>query len=269
MLEENLFEANDTSIQFCSLGSGSKGNGTLVAFDDTIILVDCGFSIKETIRRLALKGIAPQQLTAILVTHEHSDHVAGVSGFSNKFAIPVWLNKGTSLHKKCDAIKSKHIFNSHHSFKLANIEISPVPVPHDSREATQFIFTAGSIKLGLLTDVGQITEHIIDAYSGCAALMLEFNYDYQMLIQGNYPYALKQRVSGGLGHLSNDQAISFLERIKLSQLRLLAVMHKSEENNTESIIKSKLGKIADLESVEYFIASQSEGFNWRAIVELQ
>lgn len=265
MLQDKLFEINNSTIQFCSLGSGSKGNATLVVFADTIILIDCGFSVKETVRRLANVGLLPEQISAILVTHEHGDHISGVARFSNKFSIPVWLNKGTSLHKKCDDIKLKNIFSSHNLFKLASFEITPVPVPHDSREATQFVFTVGTQKLGLLTDVGQITEHIISAYSGCNALLLEFNYDHEMLINGNYPHSLKRRVSGGLGHLSNDQAINFLETFESAKLQWLVVMHKSEENNRESIINSKLERLSFLESVDYFIASQSKGFKWRAL----
>jgi len=264
-LAETLFETNDSAIQFSSLGSGSKGNGTLVVFGATIILVDCGFSIKESIRRLAIKRIKPEQLTAILVTHEHSDHISGVAGLANKFSIPVWINVGTSLHKKAVPIRNSNLFNSHHPFEIGAMTITPVPVPHDSREATQFLFSACDIKLGILTDVGHITQHIIDAYAGCAALLLEFNYDYEMLINGKYPYSLKQRVAGNLGHLSNDQAIRFLQMFDSSKLEMLTVMHRSEENNSEEIIREKLESLIEINSVGYFFAEQGDGFGWRKI----
>ena len=252
-------------IRFCSLGSGSKGNATLIAFGETILMVDCGFSTKETIRRLALKGIKPEQITGIIVTHEHSDHISGVAGFSKRFSIPVWLNRGTSLHKKSESIFHRHVFNSHHPFNIAEFVVQPIPVPHDSREANQFVFTVQGKRVGVLTDVGQITEHMLNAYAGCSALLLEFNYDTQSLMNGSYPYSLKTRVSGDLGHLSNEQSIKFLENIDCSQLEFLAAMHKSEENNCEIIIESYLQKFIKNKKIEHLIATQKEGFEWREI----
>lgn len=262
MTESHSFSQSNDFIQFCSLGSGSKGNGTLVAFGKTLILIDCGFSIKETVRRLALKGVSPEQISAILVTHEHSDHITGVAGFANKFDIPVWLNKGTSLHKKCVSIKSKQLFNSHQPFQLGEFLITPVAVPHDSREAAQFILSAKSVSVGILTDVGHITNHIIDAYSECSALLLEFNHEHQMLMQGRYPFALKQRVAGGLGHLSNQQAFDMLLRLDLSKLRKIVAMHISEENNSREIIEQKLSAIALANKIEHLLADQNCGFSW-------
>ncbi len=268
LMGENIsFSSRNDCIQFCSLGSGSKGNGTLVAFDKTIILIDCGFSVKESVRRLALKGISPQQISAIMVTHEHSDHVSGVAGLANKYSIPVWLSKGTSLHKKCASIKSIQLFNSHQSFHLGGIYVTPVTVPHDAREATQFILSAANQSLGLLTDVGHITNHILDAYSACNALLLEFNYDQQMLIQGPYPHALKQRVSGGLGHLSNQQAAEMLTCMDLSNLRKLVAMHISAENNRSDLVEQKLSSIAAINSIKYCLANQAEGFDWLSLYE--
>jgi len=252
-------------IRFCSLGSGSKGNATLIAFGETILMIDCGFSIKETIRRLALKGIKPEQITGIIVTHEHSDHISGVAGFSKRFAIPVWLNRGTSLHKKSESIPHRQVFNSHHPFKINDFEVQPIPVPHDSREANQFVFATKGKRIGVLTDVGQITEHMVHAYSGCSALLLEFNYDTQLLMNGAYPYSLKTRVSGDLGHLSNEQSVKFLKNIESSQLEVLAAMHKSEENNCDTIIESHLQAFTKDKTIEHLIATQKEGFEWRQV----
>ncbi len=253
------------SIKFCSLGSGSKGNATLVAFGKTILMIDCGFSTKETVRRLALKGLKPEQITAILVTHEHSDHISGVAGFSKRFSTPVWLNRGTSLHKKSEAISNCQVFNSHHPFNIADFKIQPVPVPHDSREANQFVFSIKGKRVGVLTDVGQITQHMINAYAGCSALLLEFNYDARLLMSGSYPYSLKKRVSGDLGHLSNEQSAKFLNEIESSQVEFLAAMHKSEENNCETIIETYIQKFTKGKSIDYLIATQNNGFEWREI----
>lgn len=262
MAERNVFFSQNQTIQFCSLGSGSKGNGTLLAFGQSLIMIDCGFSIKETVRRLDLKGINPKQISAILVTHEHSDHVAGVAGFANKYSIPVWLNKGTNLHKKCTSIKSKELFNSHESFQLGDFRVTPVAVPHDSREATQFVFSVADQSVGLLTDVGHITDHIIDAYSKCNALLLEFNYELAMLMDGPYPFALKQRVSGGLGHLSNQQAIDMLSQMDLSKLSKVVAMHISEENNSREIVEKKLKTVIATNSTCYYLANQTDGVEW-------
>lgn len=265
MSEPHSFQISHEAIQFCSLGSGSKGNGTLISFANTIVLIDCGFSVKETCRRLGLKGILPEQVSAILVTHEHADHIGGVSGFSNKFSIPVWLNKGTGLHPKCLSIKNQRIFSSHHEFALGDFNIIPVAVPHDSREAVQFVLQAAGQSIGLLTDVGHITRHIIDSYSECDALLLEFNYEHQALMQGAYPVSLKRRVSSDLGHLSNQQASEFLREIASPKLKRLVAMHMSEENNSAEMINERINSMSELAHVNYFIAKQSEGFDWQSL----
>ncbi len=264
-METQFYQEESETIQFCSLGSGSKGNGTLVAFKQTILLLDCGFSTKETVKRLQEKGIIPSQITAILVTHEHSDHIKGVSSFSNKYSIPVWMSKGTSLHKQSIKIINNNIIDCHNDFLVGNINITPVLVPHDSREAVQFVFKAANKMLGILTDVGCITNHIVNEYDLCDVLILEFNYDEEMLHQGVYPYKLKQRVSGRLGHLSNKQSIELLEKINSSNLQLLVVAHKSAENNSNLIIESAIREMTKIKNINYFIASQESGFHWMNI----
>ncbi len=249
-------------IQFCSLGSGSKGNATLIRFDSSLILVDCGFSIKETVRRLSLKGVSACSITAILVTHEHSDHISGVAGLSNKYSIPVWLNGGTSLHTKCQSINSMHRFNSHENFNLGEFHIQPIAVPHDARESTQFILSAGGKSIGILTDVGHITKHMIRAYKTCDALLLEFNYDHRLLMEGKYPYKLKQRVSGNLGHLSNEQSVQLLAQMETIILEKLVAMHISEENNSHQLIKAQLNTLDGIEKVHFSFADQANGFEW-------
>ncbi len=249
-------------LKFCSLGSGSKGNGTLVSDGETLLLVDCGFGLKETVKRLADKNITPNDLTAILVTHEHSDHIKGVTSLSNKYDIPVWLSRGTSLHKSCDKLVKCNLFSSHQPFMLGRIKVIPVPVPHDAREATQFIIKSNSQSLGILTDVGHITEHIKSSYSDCNAMMLEFNYDYKMLMGGKYPYSLKSRVAGSLGHLSNDQAIDFLTSRESSRLDILVVMHRSEENNCQQLVEGLLSSVESLDNTNVIFAQQSTGFDW-------
>ena len=249
-------------MRFCSLGSGSKGNATLLSYKNTLLLIDCGFSQRETLKRLNSKGISVEQITAILVTHEHSDHISGVAGLANKFSIPVWLTKGTSLSDKANFTSVTNYLNNHDSFFIGDIDITPVAVPHDAREATQFTFQMGKVKLGLLTDVGHITRHIVDKYSNCHVLLLEFNYDLQMLIAGKYPYKLKQRVSGSLGHLSNEQSIEFLEKVNTTDCGILIAMHKSEQNNSTELILNALSKISKCANMKLSVAEQAFGFEW-------
>jgi len=230
-----------------------------------LILVDCGFSVKEVTRRLAVKGIEPQQISAILVTHEHSDHISGVARLSNKFDIPVWLNRGTNLHDKAQSIDNKTIFNSHETFSIDDIQVTPVTVPHDSREAVQYIFSNEEYSLGILTDVGRITDHILTAYSNCQAMMIEFNYDWSMLMSSRYPTSLKQRVSGGLGHLSNEQSIDFLKRLKQDKLTAVTVMHRSEENNTEELVAALLDPLTKDLNSSYTFANQANGSDWQSL----
>jgi phosphoribosyl 1,2-cyclic phosphodiesterase len=264
-IKKSLLDIDWQGFQVCSLGSGSKGNGTLICFGDYLILVDCGFSVKETIRRLECKGVAPEQVCCILVTHEHSDHLSGVARFSNRFSIPVWLNKGANLHKNSLNINNKFIFNTHQSFELGPITVTPVAVPHDAREAVQFIFSNKEISVGILTDIGHISSYVLEAYKTCNLLLLEFNYDLQMLLSGKYPQKLKQRVAGSFGHLSNDQAVDFLGKMEQSTLQLLVATHMSEENNSTNLVMSCIEKNTEIDKSRYLIADQSNGFSWQKI----
>ncbi|WP_185964301.1 MBL fold metallo-hydrolase [Aliikangiella marina] len=253
-----------SQLKFTSLGSGSKGNATVVGYDEALILIDSGFSCKLLETRLAERAIDCQHIKAILVTHEHSDHFNGVPTFSNRYGIPVWMSHGTSLNQKAEKIKALNVFNSHSSFQIEQLEVQPVLVPHDSREACQFVIRKGSSCLGILTDLGHITPFVSQQYKDCQALLLEFNHDIQMLMSGRYPPALKARVSGSLGHLSNDQAIDFLKNGQLDSLKFLAAMHLSEENNCRHSVLDQINGLS-LDSVEVTIACQENGFDWVSI----
>lgn len=249
-------------MRFTSLGSGSKGNATLFQLGRDLVLVDSGFSAKELEARLNQRGIESGQIDAILVTHEHSDHFKGVSAFSNKFKIPCWLSRGTSLHHLAEKIKNKNIFCNHSAFSIGDLSILPVIVPHDSREACQFVIEGNSKRVGLLTDLGHITPHIKKSYDSLDALLIEFNHDYEMLMRGVYPPKLKTRVGGYLGHLNNHQAINFLTEMNSDRLSFVAAMHLSEENNCKDKVESLLQSINLPESVVYKIADQQDGFDW-------
>ena len=251
-------------MRFASLGSGSKGNATLVHAGDTLVMVDCGFSLRETTRRLELLGVTPQQLTAILVTHEHSDHSSGVSILSRKHNIPVYMTHGTNGSGRCDNCFSTLHFSFEEHFSIGCLEVKAVAVPHDAREPCQYRFYYQGKSLGVLTDLGSITPHVVDSYRGCDGLVLEFNHDQQMLRDGVYPHHLKRRVGGDWGHLNNHQAASLLEKIDHTSLRHLVVAHVSENNNSQQQAeRALLSVLASLDDVVW--ADQANGFGWLSL----
>ena len=249
---------------FASLGSGSKGNATLVRSADTLLMVDCGFSMRETTRRLAALDVQPEQIDAILVTHEHSDHCAGVASLSRRFQIPVYLTHGTAGTGRCDGSHSLLCFNSEDSFAIGSLQVKAVTVPHDAAEPCQYRLSSGGRSLGILTDLGSITPHVLDNYRDCHSLLLEFNHDLPMLQAGSYPPALKRRVGGDWGHLNNLQAAQLLRDLGAGRPGQLVVAHVSENNNSRHKAEEALLSVLDsLEGVVW--AEQAGGFDWLAV----
>jgi phosphoribosyl 1,2-cyclic phosphodiesterase len=249
---------------FASLGSGSKGNATLVRSADTLLMVDCGFSTRETTRRLAALDVRPEQIDAILVTHEHSDHCAGVASLSRRFQIPVYLTHGTASTGRCDGSHSLQCFNSEDSFAIGSLQVKAVTVPHDAAEPCQYRLSSGGRSLGILTDLGSITPHVLDSYRDCHSLVLEFNHDLLMLQAGSYPPALKRRVGGDWGHLNNLQAAQLLRDLGTARPGQLVVAHISENNNSRQ--KAEQALLSVLDSLEGVVwAEQAGGFDWLAV----
>ena len=248
-------------MQFSSLGSGSKGNATLVRYRDCLLLVDCGFTLKETERRLARLGLWPDQLDAVLVTHEHSDHIGGVGPLSRKYQLPVYMTPGTQRSRDIGVLPDLRLIKSYSEFTVKGIHITPVAVPHDAAEPAQYIFEADNIRLGVLTDLGSITPHVEMHYRACDGLVLEANHDPLMLASGQYPPSLKQRVGGPWGHLSNRQAADFLSRVERSRIQQLVVAHISQQNNTVALAQDAFFEVQEpIHRVHY--ACQDEGFDW-------
>ncbi|PCH65247.1 MAG: MBL fold metallo-hydrolase [Gammaproteobacteria bacterium] len=252
-------------MRFASIGSGSRGNATLISHKDTTLLVDCGFSARETEKRLQRLSFDASKLSAILVTHEHADHINGVRVLARKHNLPVYATAGTAAHLAADVMGLVTEFSSHEAFSVGDIEIQPFPVPHDAREPSQFVFHDGQHKLGLLTDVGSITPVIEEHLTGCDALLLEANHDRDMLDQGEYPEHLKYRVSGRLGHLNNVQSAKLLEKIDTSRLQHIVAMHLSEKNNSPNIVRPLFAQALDCDQSWIAIAEQDTGFDWREL----
>lgn len=251
-------------MRFASLGSGSKGNATLVAAGDTLLMVDCGFSLRETRRRLERLSVQPEQLNAILVTHEHSDHCTGVAALSRKYKIPVYLSHGTASTGRCDGSYQLNCFNSEDSFTIDEMGIRAVTVPHDAAEPCQFVMSWQDQNLGILTDLGSVTPHVVESFRHCHSLLLEFNHDTAMLQAGRYPPALKRRVGGDWGHLNNIQAAQLLQQLGGAPAGHLVVAHISENNNSQECAEAALLTVLDsLKDVVW--AQQKDGFDWLSV----
>ena len=252
-------------MRFASLGSGSEGNGLVVEAGTTRVLVDCGFGVRDTVARLARLGLAPGDLTAILVTHEHADHIGGVPAFAARYAIPVWATFGTlaSVAERFDGMTHVYGFDSHERFAIGELEIVPIAVPHDAREPVQYVIGDGARRVGILTDLGVSTLHVEDCLTGCDALVLECNHDVDMLENGSYSWSLKRRIASRLGHLDNATAAALLARLDNSKLVHIFAAHLSRENNTQDLARVALAGALGCEQEWIGIAGQDDGFDWR------
>ncbi|HYD33936.1 MAG TPA: MBL fold metallo-hydrolase [Methylophilaceae bacterium] len=256
-------------MRFASLGSGSSGNSLVVEASATRILIDCGFGLREVMQRILRLGIQPEQISGILVTHEHDDHAGGVFRFANKFRIPVWLTYGTFtmsqryLPSRCDF--RVNIIDSHEAFNVGDLHIQPFPVPHDAREPVQYVMSDGQRRLGILTDTGTSTPHIETMLNGCDGLVLECNHDLDMLMNGPYAQPLKKRVSSRLGHLDNQTSASLLSRLDNSRLKHLLAAHLSAQNNSPHLARSALSTALNCKPEWIGIADQEQGFDWRQL----
>jgi len=250
-------------VKFASLGSGSKGNATIIDTENGCLMIDCGFSIKETTRRLERVGKSPQDISAILVTHEHSDHWKGVLPFASKFSIDVYATAGCYRAVNVSPTTSKllKVICSHSGFMINNVHVLPIPVPHDANEPVQYIFSYDQYRLGILTDVGNITPYIVEQYNNCSGLLVEANHDVELLQAGAYPKFLKDRVAGQWGHLNNHQTASLLGAINQQSIQKLVIGHISESNNNSFRVKQVIEEVfTDAEKIIY--ANQNEGFDW-------
>ncbi|MFL0809827.1 MAG: MBL fold metallo-hydrolase [Agarilytica sp.] len=249
-------------MRFASLGSGSSGNATLVQDSDTLLLVDCGFTAKETELRMQRLDVSASQLNAIVVTHEHSDHIKGVGVLARKHKVPVYMTEGTFASKDFGVLPSINIIKNYQSFEVGSISVEPIVVPHDAREPAQYVFcNQEGVQLGVLTDLGSLTPHIIESFQGCDGLLVEANHDIEMLAAGPYPPSLKSRVASPWGHLNNCQTADFLAKCNLERLQEIVVGHISQKNNSLESVKNELDQVIALANSIHF-ACQDRGFDW-------
>ncbi len=256
-------------LRFASLGSGSSGNCLVVESGKTRVLVDCGLNLTETERRLARLNLSPPDVTAILVTHEHGDHADGVFLFAASHSIPVYLTYGSlqamPAGKVLDGVQVRTI-SGRETFQVQEIQIQPFTVPHDAREPVQFVLGDGDKRLGVLTDIGVPTPHVEETLSGLDALVLECNYDLDMLWSGPYPKWLKARIAGPLGHLDNRQSERLLGALDRSKLKHVIAAHLSQQNNRPELARAALARALGCEDSWIGLATQEEGVGWRDLI---
>lgn len=231
---------NSQTITITPLFSGSSGNAILVSSADTLILVDAGMNCKKIVEALNIVRINPFDLSAILITHDHSDHISGLDVFTRKFSIPIYATKDTwsGIHA---AERKPHLPSldneviPEEEFTIGNLGIVAFPTPHDTSGSCGYCFSSGSHKAAIATDIGYMTDTIFEHLRGCEGILLEANYDKDMLWNGEYPYYLKKRIDGNYGHLCNDDCASTVAALCKAGTRHFILGHLSKENNLPQV----------------------------------
>lgn len=255
-------------LRFKSLGSGSTGNATLVEACGIVpfrLLIDCGLGLKQLTRRLGEAGLQPEDIHAIFITYEHGDHIGCARSLALRYRIPVWMSCGT--HEGIgspDFDGLLHSARDSHAIDLGGLQIMPFTVPHDAREPLQLTCTDGATKLGVLTDLGHATAHLLAHLARCDALLLECNHDSELLAQSSYPPFLKRRVGGMYGHLSNGAAGAIAGSVLHRRLKHLVAAHLSEQNNRPELAHQAMSDALG-SATELVIADGASGTRWLAI----
>jgi phosphoribosyl 1,2-cyclic phosphodiesterase len=254
-------------MRFCSLGSGSGGNATVV--ETTVgartsrALIDCGFSARELDTRLGRAGLRPDELDAVFVTHEHGDHVGCAVALARRHRLPLWMSRGTwRAIGEPDAAGLLQFARDGELIDVGDLLLKPYTVAHDAQEPLQLRVSSGASHLGVLTDVGSITPHLLAHLQGCDALLLECNHDRDLLEQSRYPASLKARIGGRYGHLSNDTAAEILAACIHPGLRHLVAAHLSEQNNRPELARAALARVWGRAPEDIVVASPLQGFGW-------
>ncbi len=250
------------SVRVCVLGSGSRGNSTLIATERTRLLIDAGFSKRDTYARLAAVGERPDGFNGLVVSHEHTDHIAGLRVLALELKIPIYISAATRDAIRWDPnIRSFELFTAGQKFSIGDVEITPFTVPHDAVDPVAFGFETQGTRIGLVTDLGYIPEIVKQRVRGCHCLIFESNHDLEMLKVGPYPWYVKQRVMSRTGHLSNRATAEFLGDDYDGAAQILVLAHLSENNNHPEL--ARLSAVEGLErrtrpaSPDLVLASQS------------
>jgi phosphoribosyl 1,2-cyclic phosphodiesterase len=256
-----ISDTKGSGLTLCVLASGSRGNATYLSDGHTAILIDAGLSGKELQRRMAVKGLDPASLTAILVSHEHTDHIQGVGVMARRFGLAVHISDGTwqASQQALGKLADVRPFTCGHAFSIGGLAIHPFSISHDAIDPAGFTIGCNGSKVGVATDLGIATGMVKTHLQACDALILEANHDPQMLIDGSYPWPLKQRIRGRSGHLSNADAAQLLETLAHDRLAHVILAHLSEENNTPDKAKQAVETVINGGRTKLHVASQTAG----------
>jgi phosphoribosyl 1,2-cyclic phosphodiesterase len=254
-------------LRFKSLGSGSTGNATLVqarcGTQLTHLLVDCGLGIRQLDKRLGEAGLLADQIDAIFITHEHGDHIGCARSLALRERIPVWMSAGTYAGiREPDFQGLLNIARDGMPFEVGALRAIPFTVPHDCREPLQLHCTDGDARLGVLTDLGHVTSHVIEQLMGCGTLVLECNHDDELLKSGPYPWFLKRRVGGDHGHLSNRAAADAARALLAGGLRQVMAAHLSEQNNRPDLARQAMADALSCAPQDIHVADAATGCGW-------
>lgn len=246
-------------LKYCSLYSGSSGNSFFIQSDNTNLLVDAGVSSKKIISALSKFNIDINKIDAILVTHEHSDHTKGLPILSHKYSIPIFINRKTwaALDSASNKISTQNInfFNMLEFFEIGDFKIFPFPIPHDAADPCGFNIFYNNQKISIATDIGHVSENLLNHLKNSTSIFLEANYDPEILKYSSYPYLLKKRISGDNGHLSNEMAGKTIYNLYNSGLRNAILIHLSKENNfPELAYKTVYNEIANCQGFNLEVA---------------
>ena len=253
-------------VEFINLGSGSKGNCTWLEYGDTCLLIDAGFSCRQMEKRIEAAGKDPGQVSGVLISHTHTDHICGVSLFCQRYQVPVYSNRLTQ--KDLCAILQRgarpkqlpefKIFTTGGVFQVGDIEVCSFQVPHDTSDPVGFTFQAGGIRLGHVTDLGKVTPVVRERLKGVHGFLFEFNHDVTLLRNSARTWGLKQRIMSNSGHLSNEESAHLLEEIVSTGLKELVLGHLSQDcNRPEIALKLATQAVGD-NGVSIRVSSQEE-----------
>lgn len=254
-------------LRFKSLGSGSAGNATVVESHDgatcTRLLIDAGFTLRQLDGRLAAAGLAGAQIDAVFVTHEHGDHIGCAVEFAQREQIGLWMSQGTyrALGSPVQGGLLR-LANGAERIEIKGLEIQPFTVPHDAREPLQVTCGDGARRLGVVSDLGHVTSHVLERLAHCDALLFECNHDLDLLERSNYPPSLKKRIGGPLGHLSNAAAAQALQTLNHPRLKTVAASHLSAQNNRPELVRAAVAQALDCQEQDILIADQALGTPW-------
>jgi len=245
-------------LTVCILASGSKGNAILVADNQTRVLFDAGLSGIEIERRCKSKGFHPNQLDAIVVSHEHSDHIQGVGVLARRFGLPVYISEmtGQTANSMLGKIADVRYFECGNAFTVNAWTISPFSISHDAEDPAGFTILNNGLKIGIATDLGVVTAMVKERLKACHMLILEANHDPEMLINGPYPWPLKQRIQSRTGHLSNEDSRELVRVLKHKGLQHVVLAHLSETNNTPQKALQEVGPALNDCNTKLHVATQ-------------